>query len=188
MHKAPKWYWWASGAALLWALTGCFFYYTQVSMTADDLAKLPQVQRDIWTLMPKWVVGAYAVAVWSALAGAVGLLLRRRWALLLFFISLIGIAVQFGWTFMATPLLAGGIVCWFVVQTIINVGGVTGLKRGLRHHDRDHFPDKADFRPCKRKMGRSERARAVRVEDFRARNALVVGTVRWVDPRADDHG
>jgi cell division protein FtsW len=25
------------------------------------------------------------------------------------------------------PLLAGGIVCWFVVQTIINVGGVTGL-------------------------------------------------------------
>jgi hypothetical protein len=106
MHKVPTWYWWASGAALLWALTGCFFYYTQVSMTADDLAKLPQVQRDIWTLMPKWVVGAYAVAVWSALAGALGLLLRRRWALLLFFISLIGIAVQFGWTFMATPLLA----------------------------------------------------------------------------------
>ena len=106
MHKAPKWYWWASGAALLWALAGCYAYYSQVSMTADDLAKLPQVQRDIWTLMPKWVVGAYAVAVWSALAGAVGLLLRRRWALLLFFISLIGIAVQFGWTFMATPLLA----------------------------------------------------------------------------------
>ena len=24
-------------------------------------------------------------------------------------------------------LLAGGIVCWFVVQAIINVGGVTGL-------------------------------------------------------------
>ena len=106
MQTVPKWYWIASVLALVWALAGCFAYWSQVSMTADDLAQLPPEQAAIWAMMPKWVVGAYAVAVWAALAGTLGLLLRKSWARPALLVSLFGIVVQFGWTFFATPLLA----------------------------------------------------------------------------------
>jgi hypothetical protein len=102
----PGWYWAVSVAALLWAAAGCFAYLTQVSMDAGDLAKLPAAQREIWTMMPAWATAAYAVAVWAGLAGAVGLLLRRRWARTAYAVSLAAVVVQFGWTFLASPILS----------------------------------------------------------------------------------
>jgi hypothetical protein len=105
MTNVAKWYWVASAVALLWALMGCFAYWSQVTMSAADLAQLPQSQQDIWKAMPKWVIGAYAIAVWSALLGVIGLLLRRRWARPLLLLSIAGIIGQFGWTFLATDLL-----------------------------------------------------------------------------------
>ena len=101
----PKWYWAVAVVALLWALAGCFAYVTQVGMSAEDLARLPQAQQDIWNAMPAWVTAAYAVAVWAGLGGAIGLLLRKAWAQPLYLLSLLGIVVQFGWTFFATDIM-----------------------------------------------------------------------------------
>ncbi|HEX8124663.1 MAG TPA: hypothetical protein VF548_03700 [Allosphingosinicella sp.] len=104
--RVPGWYWAAAIAALLWEAMGCYAYLTQVSMDSADLARLPARQAEIWAAMPAWAVGAYAVAVWSGLLGAAGLLLRRRWARPAFAASLAGVVVQFGWTFLATPILS----------------------------------------------------------------------------------
>jgi hypothetical protein len=103
--RVPGWYWAVAAVALLWEAMGCYAYLTQVGMDAADLAKLPAAQRDLWASMPAWVTGAYAVAVWSGLVGAAGLLLRRDWARLAFGASLVAVIVQFGWTFLATPIL-----------------------------------------------------------------------------------
>lgn len=103
--RVPGWYWAVAVLALLWEAMGCFAYVTQVSMDSAALAQLPAAQRDLWMAMPAWVTGAYAVAVWSGLAGAAGLLLRRDWARLAFAASLVAVIVQFGWTFLATPIL-----------------------------------------------------------------------------------
>jgi hypothetical protein len=103
--RVPGWYWAAAAAALLWEAMGCYAYLTQVSMGSAELARLPAEQREIWAAMPGWAVGAYAVAVWAGLLGAVGLLLRRAWARLAFAASLLGVIVQFGWSFLATPIL-----------------------------------------------------------------------------------
>jgi hypothetical protein len=84
---------------------GCYAYLAEVSMDQADLAQLPAAQRDIWAAMPVWVTGAYAVAVWAGLIGALGLLLGRGWARLAFAASLVAVVVQFGWTFLATPIL-----------------------------------------------------------------------------------
>jgi hypothetical protein len=92
-------------AALLWNGFGCFMYVSQVGMAADEMAKLPAVQQEVWRAMPGWAVGAYAVAVWAGLLGAVGLLLRRKWARLAFAASLVGVIAQFGWTFLGTAIL-----------------------------------------------------------------------------------
>lgn len=103
--RVPNWYWAVAALALLWEAMGCFAYVTQVTMDAAALARLPAAQRDIWAAMPGWAIGAYAVAVWAGLLGAIGLLLRRGWARWAFAASLAAVVVQFGWVFLATPIL-----------------------------------------------------------------------------------
>ena len=105
MNKPPTWFWIVSVLALLWAGAGCAAYLLQVGMSPADMAKLPAAQRAIWAMMPEWVMAAYALAVWLGLAGAVALLLRRRIARSLYIVSLAAVIVQFGWTFLATPIL-----------------------------------------------------------------------------------
>lgn len=105
MTQVPRWYWVAAGLALLWSLAGCGAYFGQVGMSAADMAALPPAQREIWSMMPDWVTAAYAIAVWVGLAGSVALLLRRRLARALYAVSLIAVLVQFGWTFLASPIL-----------------------------------------------------------------------------------
>lgn len=104
--RVPGWYWAVAALALLWNGFGCFMYVSQVGMDAAEMAKLPEVQQEVWRAMPAWAVGAYALAVWVGLLGALGLLVRRRWARLAFAVSLLAVVVQFGWSFLGTPILA----------------------------------------------------------------------------------
>ena len=106
MQKPPTWYYVVAGLATFWALIGCYAYLSHVSMGPDDLAKLPAQQREIWAMMPAWVTSAYAFAVWGALAGAICLMLRLRVARQAYTVSLVAVVVQFGWTFLATPILS----------------------------------------------------------------------------------
>lgn len=102
----PVWYWIVAVLALLWAAAGCFAYVSQVTIGPEDFARLPEAQQQIWTAMPGWATGAYAVAVWISLAGAVALLLRRRLARTAYLVSLVAVLVQFGWVFLASPILS----------------------------------------------------------------------------------
>ena len=103
--KPPVWFWIVAVLSTLWSLGGCFAYYTQVSMSAAQLAQLPAAQQQIWKMMPAWATGAYAVAVWVGLLGSLALLARKRPAYPLFIVSAIGVAVQFGWVFLGSPIL-----------------------------------------------------------------------------------
>ncbi|HEX9965850.1 MAG TPA: hypothetical protein VGB04_12815 [Allosphingosinicella sp.] len=105
-RRIPGWYWAVAFAALIWNGFGCFMYVSQVGMDAAEMAKLPAVQQEVWRAMPAWAVGAYALAVWVGLLGAIGLLLRRRWVRLAFAVSLLGVVVQFGWSFLGSPILS----------------------------------------------------------------------------------
>lgn len=99
INKMPGWFWLVAVLILLWSLAGCFACYTQLTISPEDLAKLPAAQQDAWlamTLLPKI---AYVVAVLGGLIGAILLLMRSRLARLLFIVSLIGVIVQFGWFF-----------------------------------------------------------------------------------------
>jgi hypothetical protein len=121
----PGWFWAVAVVALLWAVAGCYAYLSQVSMEVADMQALPAAQRDIWMAMPAWVTGAYAAAVWVGLTGAVGLLLRRRWARTAYIVSLAAVLVQFGWTFIATDILnsVGLSAIWFPL-CIIAIGAL----------------------------------------------------------------
>lgn len=97
--KPPTWYWVVAILALLWEAMGVASYLYHVSLTAADIDALPGGQAALMRMTPAWVNGAFAVATWGGLLGALGLLLRRRWARALLIVSLIAIVVQFGWVF-----------------------------------------------------------------------------------------
>lgn len=117
----PAWFWAVAVIALLWEAMGCFAYLGQMTMTPEQMAALPPAERDIWRAMPAWLSGVYAVAVWVGLTGALGLLLRRRWARICFIVSLVAVLIQFGWTFVATPILTtiGPVAAGFPLLIIV---------------------------------------------------------------------
>src|SRR5688500_704787 len=102
----PKWYWGVAGFALLWMAFGCFNYVLLMTMSPAELAQLPPAQQEVIDTAPVWVNAAYAIAAWSGLGGAIGLLLRRAWARPLFVVSLLAVILQFGWIFTSTDQLA----------------------------------------------------------------------------------
>jgi len=97
-RKAPWWYWAVAGLATLWMLFGVLAWVMDLRMTPAQLAQLPDAQQQLYALRPQWVFVVYAIAVFSGLAGAIGLLLRKRWATTWFLVSLVAVVVQFGYT------------------------------------------------------------------------------------------
>ena len=89
----PAWYWVVAVAALLFELSGCYAYYLQVSV---DPATMTLDQRTLAEATPGWMLAAYGLAVGVGLVGAIGLLLRHRFAVTAMLISLVAVVIQFG--------------------------------------------------------------------------------------------
>ena len=102
----PPWYWVVAVLALVWEAIGCFMYVSQMTMSPEAFAQLPQAQRDMMNASPGWVNAAYAIAVWPGLIGVIGLVLRKAWAKPFLILSVLGIIVQFGWVFAVGSSLA----------------------------------------------------------------------------------
>lgn len=90
----PFWLLLITLAALLWYLMDFSMYYMRVTMTPETLASMPAAQQHFFKDIPSWVNGVFALEVFGGLFGCIALLFRRRWALLLFGISLLGVVCQ----------------------------------------------------------------------------------------------
>lgn len=102
----PKYYWVVAVAALAWGLIACGGYVMGMMMSEAEIAALPPAQADSWRSMPTWLAATYATAVWSCLAGAVGLLLRKAWAVRAYVLSLAAALVQFIYVLSTSRLIA----------------------------------------------------------------------------------
>ena len=103
-QTVPGWYWAVSVALLLWSLAGVAAFGSDVSMGPERIAQLPEARRNAFSAMPTWNWLAYGVATVGALAAAISLLLRRRWATPIYVVSLIAVLVQFSWSFAVARL------------------------------------------------------------------------------------
>ena len=99
--KVPAWYWLAAVAALLFEGTGALLFANSLTLVP---ATLPLDQRAIFEATPQWMTIAWAVAIGAGLIGAIGLLLRRRFAEPAQLISLLAVAVQFSGLFLVEQL------------------------------------------------------------------------------------
>ncbi len=98
--KLPVWFWIVAVVFLLWNAIGIYFFYTQISMTPEEMVRtMGQASADCFAMMPQWQWWAYGIAVWSGTFAGIALLLRRNWAQPLFLISLIAVVIQYGYSF-----------------------------------------------------------------------------------------
>ena len=102
----PKSFWIIAVLALLWNLLGLAMFVMQVTLSPEALAAMPAAQREIHGSTPAWINVAFGLAVVSGVLGAVGLLMRRRWAVVMFALSLAALAVQLLGAYLVTPAWA----------------------------------------------------------------------------------
>jgi hypothetical protein len=129
--KSPTWFKVVAVLALLWNLLGCLAFFADLRLSAEDLAKLPEAQQALYAARPAWAVAATAMAVFGGVLGCLGLLLGRKWALVVFALSLLGIVVQdFGLFVLAKGASLAGPVAVGMQGFVLAVGvGLVLLSR-----------------------------------------------------------
>ena len=109
-NRTPTHVWIVGILALLWNAFGCYDYLMTRSRDTEYLASMmPEVDPNAalaWMDgFPIWASFAWGLGVWMGLAGAVLLLMRNRYAVPAFALSLLGAVVGLGYQMtMAAPL------------------------------------------------------------------------------------
>lgn len=95
----PSILFWVVGALLLvWGLIGIAMYCLEVTMSNEAyLENFGAEMLAVRDLVPAWSIGGYAIGVWFGLAGTISLLLRRRLAIPLYIISILGALLGWSW-------------------------------------------------------------------------------------------
>ena len=136
MVKAPAWFMPVAIVALLWNLLGCFAFASDLMLTPADVAKMSAEQQALYAARPAWAVAATAVAVIGGALGCIGLILRKRWALPLFVLSLVGVLAQDIGLFVLTDgaKLAGTVaVVLQGVVLLVAIGLVLLARKAIRN-------------------------------------------------------
>ena len=98
----PRTFWVIGIVALLWNLMGLASFFAQVMMSADVLASLPEEQQEMYIHTPIWLKAVHGIATVGGCLACVGLLLKKKWSMPLFMISLIAIVLQMGYSIFFT--------------------------------------------------------------------------------------
>jgi hypothetical protein len=138
--KTPRHLWIVGIIAVLWNAIGAFDYLaTQLRLEAYMSQFTPE-QLAYFYGFPAWAVSAWAIAVWFALLGSIGLLLRKRWAVWLFGISIVGMLITALYNFVLTDgakLMGSGAVTftaviWFIAIFLFLYSRKMAERRVLR--------------------------------------------------------
>jgi len=101
-NKPNTGFWIIAIIALIWNVMGVLEYLGHVYMTDELLNAMTPEQQEFLANTPAWSTGVFAIAVFGGLLGSLLLIMRKKWATLLFLISLLAVLVNMGYTFFAT--------------------------------------------------------------------------------------
>jgi hypothetical protein len=91
--RAP-WHLWVIGViALLWNAIGANDYIMTETKNQRYMSGFTPEQLAFFYGLPAWVVAAWAIGVWGGVLGSLLLLFRRRLAVWVFLVSLLGVVV-----------------------------------------------------------------------------------------------
>ena len=136
--KPPAWFGVAAVVLVLWEAMGVWSWWLHWTQGPAAMGNVP-TEWDIqyFAKLPGWYVWLFALATWSGLLAGLLLLARRRAARPVYVLSLVATVLMFGYTFLATDLIAHkGVWTTYFPAFIIAVGigsvwlAGTGLRRG----------------------------------------------------------
>jgi hypothetical protein len=134
MQTSPKWFKVTAAVALLWNLIGCLAFASDLSLSPEDIAQLPEAQQALYASRPGWAVAATAIAVIGGTLGCIGLLFGKKWSFTVLLLSLAGILVQDIGLFVLSDAAALAGSSAFVLQGIvllIGIGLVVLSRKGI---------------------------------------------------------
>jgi hypothetical protein len=111
--RTPVHLWIVGVLALLWTLMGAFDYLATQLKLDFYMSQFSEEQLAYFYSFPSWAISGWAFGVWGALVGSIGLLLRKRWSVWAFGVSLAGLIVSS----IYSVVLTSGV-------TMMGVGGV----------------------------------------------------------------
>lgn len=93
--KTPSiWYWVICGLGLLWSLGGAYDYLMTVTENADYMALVPAETLEYYSSFPNWLIWPWALAIWGGVLGWILMLLRRKLAIPVFWVALVGLVIN----------------------------------------------------------------------------------------------
>lgn len=132
MNNPPKWFTIVAVIALLWNLLGCVAFFADLHLSPQDVAQLSAAEKTLYDARPNWALAATALAVLGGAVGCIGLLLRRKWARIPFWLSLFGLLVQdFGLFVLVDGVALAGSVA-VVMQSIVLLVAIGLVVLGTR--------------------------------------------------------
>jgi uncharacterized membrane protein YtjA (UPF0391 family) len=134
--RPPAWFWIAASLGLLWELFGVAGYLMHVGVL-PNAAEMSEAERSLMESSPGWVTALFAIGVFAGALGALGLILRKRWARSFLILSLIAVVLQFGGWLLGTDAIAVIGPSVFVMPAVIFLVAILlvwvaslGLRRG----------------------------------------------------------
>ncbi len=110
--RTPVHIWIVGILSLLWSAIGCFDYLMTRMRNTDYLASMmpsvdPQAMLAWVDGFPIWAQFGWGLGVWGGLVASMLLLMRNRWAVWAFGLSLVGAILGLGYQIVAAPPLPG---------------------------------------------------------------------------------
>ena len=129
----PIWFWVISVIALLWYLMDTSMFFMRVFTTDEAIDAMPGNQQGMFRV-PQWVNIVFAVEVFGGTLGCVGLLLRKKWALPLFIVSILGVLSQTFYVYFlsdAISVMGAMAIVMPLVAILIGVGMIVLAKSAI---------------------------------------------------------
>jgi len=130
----PVWFWVISIVALLWYLMDMSAFFMRVFMTGDAINAMPESQQHFFQNIPLWVNIVFACEVFGGTLGCVGLLLRKKWAFLVFVVSILGVLSQTSYIWFLTDhvsTLGAPAVVMPLLAILIGIGMIILAKSSI---------------------------------------------------------
>jgi hypothetical protein len=117
--KTPVHLWIVGILALLWNGMGAFDYLAAQLELDFYMSQYTPEQLEYFYGFPKLVTACWAFAVWGAVAGTIGLLLRKKWAVWAYVVACAGMALtaiyNFGMTNGAEIMGSTGVIFSIII-------------------------------------------------------------------------
>ncbi|HUG46228.1 MAG TPA: hypothetical protein VMK31_06935 [Sphingomicrobium sp.] len=105
-RQTPAHLWIIGLIALLWSGYGCYDYLMTMTANPAHMESLPADQIAYMESLPGWLSAFWALGVWGGLAGAVLLLIKSRYSVWAFGVSLIGAVIGLGYQIFVAEMPA----------------------------------------------------------------------------------